>query len=123
MITAINQTYTGNSNTERLAWLKRRRTLLTQRAAVIAQALKDLGRTDVVDHTAIDILSISGLVGTFSTALPAMGTIIGLAVSTVGSLIGGIIDTTKSNAAKRDEEIAAYKADYVRLTTVLNQTN
>lgn len=123
LILAINQPYIGNSTAERLAWLKRRRTLLTQRAAVIAQALKDLGSTDVVDHTAVDVRSISGLVSTFSAALPGIGTAIGLGVGLVGNLIGGLIDTTSQNTAQRNEEIAAYKADYVGLTTILEQTN
>ncbi|WP_080056708.1 hypothetical protein [Spirosoma aerolatum] len=123
LIEAINQPYTGNSTAERLAWLKRRRTLLIQRSQIIAQALKELGSTDTVDHTATDIRTVSGLVGTFTAALPGIGTAIGLAVSTVGQLFGGLIDTTKSNTEKRNEEIALYKADFAGLEDVLNQTN
>jgi len=123
LIEAINQPYTGNSTSERLAWLKHRRDLLLQRAAVIATALKDLGSTDVVDHTAADIRTVSGLVSTFSSALPAVGTIIGLGVGIVGQVIGGLIDTTGSNKANRDEEIALYKSDYAGLQDILNQTN
>ncbi|OJW76290.1 hypothetical protein [Spirosoma sp. 48-14] len=123
LIEAINQPYTGNSTGERLTWLKRRRTLLLQRAEVIAKALKDLGSTDVVDHTAVDIRSISSIVGTFASAVPGYGQAIGLAVATAGQLIGGLIDTTKGNIARRDEEISYYKADYNQLQDILNQTN
>lgn len=123
LIGAINQPYIGNSNTDRLAWLKRRRALLMQRAAVIATALKDLGSTDVIDHTAVDVRTVSGLVAGVANVLPGVGQIIGLGAGIVGQVISGFIDNTKDNKAERDTEIALYQADYARLQDILNQTN
>jgi hypothetical protein len=123
LIDQINKPYTGNSNTERLAWLKRRRTLLMQRAAIIAKALRDLGSQDVVDHTAVDIRTISSLVASISSALPGIGTAIGLGVGIAGQVVGGLIDTTSENTAKRNEEIAYYQADLAGLQDILEQTD
>ena len=123
LIGAINQPYIGNSNSERLAWLKRRRALLMQRATVISNALKDLGSTDVVDHTAMDIRTVSGLVAGVANVLPGIGQIIGLGAGIVGQVIGGLIDNTSSNKANRDTEIAYYKQDLIGLQQILDQTN
>lgn len=123
LVNRINEPYTGNSNSERLAWLKRRRALLMQRAAIVAKALQELGSTDVVDHTALDVRTFSGMAAGIASALPGVGTLIGLGVGVVGQVLGGLFDSTNDNKAKRDEEISYYKADYAGLQAILLEIN